>query len=185
MKIAICADSHDNMKNISQFIEFCNLNKYEIILHCGDWCSDLTINYFKENFKGKIYGVFGNAHTGGEWQADDLKKNNLKIEEDRLELEVDGIKMAITHKPEAAKVLAETGKWNMVWYGHNHKPWSEKIINPKNQTPNAEEQGLFKETYMVNPGTLAGIYYRASFATYDTETRKLELIVLDQLGENN
>ena len=52
-----------------------------------------------------------------------------------------------------------------IFYGHNHKPW---------------EQTMGK-TKLVNPGTLAGMFYKASFAVLDLEKSKLELIILERI----
>jgi hypothetical protein len=35
---------------------------------------------------------------------------------------------------------------------------------------------------LLNPGTLAGMFYKASFAIYDTQTGQAELKILEQLN---
>ena len=61
--------------------------------------------------------------------------------------------------------LAESGKYDFVFYGHNHKPWIEEI----------------GETFLANPGTLAGLFNKATFAILDTENKKLELKILERV----
>ena len=56
-------------------------------------------------------------------------------------------------------------QFNLVFHGHTHKAWEEKI----------------NETRMINPGELAGQFYKPTFAIYDTETDKLELKILERL----
>jgi uncharacterized protein len=75
-----------------------------------------------------------------------------------------GIKIAFCHFPEVAKELAETGKYNLVFYGHTHKPWMETLNN---------------HCQLINPGTLGGVFQKATFASYDTTTNKLELKILE------
>jgi len=184
MKIAICSDSHDNLANITTFLSFCRKNKVKIILHCGDWCAPSVLKFFREKFKGEIYGVYGNVHADDETMQKFAKDNDIKLKGDELELilnpdnkiisstqgkvqnDINETRIVITHYPDNAKKLAESGKYQIVFYGHNHKPWMEKV----------------GETYMINPGTLAGMFQRATFAIYDTETRKLKLKIVDQLN---
>jgi putative phosphoesterase len=188
MKIAICSDSHDNLVNITTFLSFCKKNKVKIILHCGDWCAPSVLKFFREKFKGEIYGVYGNVHADDKTMQKLAKDNNIKLKSDEqiLNLNLNNsnstrdkvqndktkIKIIITHYPDNAKKLAESGKYQIVFYGHNHKPWMEKIHHANN--------GI-NETYLINPGTLAGMFQRASFAVYDTETKKLNLKIVDQI----
>ena len=191
MKIAICSDSHDNLVNITTFLSFCRENKIKIILHCGDWCAPSVLKFFREKFKGEIYGVYGNVHADDETMQKFAKDNDIKLKSDELELilnpdnkiisstqdkvqnDINETRIVITHYPDNAKKLAESGKYQIVFYGHNHKPWMEKIHHANN--------GI-NETYLINPGTLAGMFQRATFAIYDTETRKLELKIVDRLS---
>mgnify|MGYP002639210535 CR=1 FL=1 len=167
MKIAICSDTHDNLVNISTFLYYCNYHEIETIFHCGDWCSPSVLEFFRENFKGKIYGVYGNVHADAESMQSFAEKHDITLQEEELEIEIDKIKFILTHYPDNAKMLAKKEEYHIVFYGHSHQPWKEKI----------------QKTYIINPGTLAGMFYRASFALYDTETKDLELILLDQIKE--
>jgi predicted phosphodiesterase len=54
---------------------------------------------------------------------------------------------------------------DIIFYGHTHKPWIEEKNNTK----------------LVNPGTLGGVFSRATFAVYDTEKIEPELKILDLL----
>jgi len=165
MKIAICADSHDNLVNISKFLHYCNTHEVETILHCGDWCAPSTLKYFRESFSGAIYGVYGNVHDTDKIMKQFGKETKIKLKEDTLNVKIEKFNILITHYPDKAKRLAKNKKYHFIFYGHNHKPWKEVI----------------EKTYVVNPGTLAGMFYNATFALYDTKTRKLELIILDQI----
>jgi hypothetical protein len=86
----------------------------------------------------------------------DLKFPQLKVYSDYGSIK----KIAFTHFPEIARKLSETKKYDIVFYGHTHKPWEENI----------------GKTRMVNPGNLAGIFYKATFAIYNDG--KLKLIII-------
>ena len=153
MKFAIISDTHDNMKNFNKAIDFLNAQKIKVMLHCGDVCSQDTISESVRNFKGKIHFVRGN----GDFDLDDVPE--------KMELEFSGKRIFFNHYPDVAKKAAESGKYDLVFYGHTHRPWEEKIGNCQ----------------LVNPGELAGQRYKPCFALYDTETDKLELKILERL----
>jgi len=151
-KIAIISDSHDNLPNIQKFLTFCRKNNVKAMLHCGDISSLKTYDYLQENFDGEIFAVEGNAD-----QIDLPKKQIFQIE---------NLKIGLTHLKALAKnLLIKNPNLDFIFYGHTHKPWIEHMNN----------------CYLANPGTLAGMFYKASFAILDTKTKKLELKILDKI----
>lgn len=153
MIFAIVSDTHDNMGNFNKIISFLNAQKITTMLHCGDICNPDTINEATKNFKGKILWVKGN----GDYHVKDV--------EDMMDVVLDNKKVAFIHYPDLAKKLAESGKYDLVFYGHTHRPWEETIGNCR----------------LVNPGEVAGQRFKPCFALYDTETDKLELKILERL----
>lgn len=159
MKFAIVSDTHDNMANFNKAIDFLNKEGIDIMLHCGDISNQKTIDEAEERFNGHISFVRGNA----DYHLDDVP--------DSLSLDIGGKKVAFIHYPDLAKKLAENGHYDLVFYGHTHKPWEEKI-------PARAGGGNCR---LVNPGELAGQRFKPTFAIYDTETDKLELKILEKL----
>ena len=176
MKIAIVSDTHNNMANFKKAIEWINKEKIRLILHCGDISSQETIDEAKKLFKGEIKFVKGNADHG------------LELPE-KIELEIEGnpsadsasslqagsgqVKIAFCHFPDNAKKMAQSGQFDLVFYGHTHRPWDEKIVCPE---PNRRS-----ETHMINPGELAGQFYKPTFAVYDTVAGILVLKILERI----
>lgn len=166
MKIAIISDSHDNIVNLDKFLNWSKDNQIEKIIHCGDLCAPGTLkNVLALKFSGEIYLIHGNVSDRELLPRVAKEFSNVKFCGDSGELKIDGKKIAFTHYLEEAKKLAETKKYDLVFYGHTHQPWEEKS----------------KTIKLVNPGTLAGMFNRATFATYDTINDKLELRILDML----
>ena len=166
MKLAIISDSHDNLPNIYKALDYLKKQGIKTIIHCGDVCAPAALREFAKNFSGQIHLVYGNVDGDHEGFEKFVKEfGNIKIYGEVGELELEGKKIAFTHRPEAAKELAKTAKYNLVFYGHNHKPWEEKI----------------GKTKLLNPGTLAGMFYKATFAVYDTKTEKAELVILEKI----
>lgn len=166
MKIAIISDSHDNIANLEEFLNWAKENKIETIIHCGDLCGPAVMTkVLAPNFKGDIHFVYGNVGDRELLEEKIKGIKNVKFYGDQGEVEIDGKKMAFVHRPEEAKALASKNNYDFIFYGHTHQPWEEKI----------------GETRLVNPGTLAGMFNKATFAVYDTLNDKLELKILEQL----
>jgi hypothetical protein len=167
MRIAIISDTHDNLPNIDKMLGLVKALGIENIIHCGDVCAPMVMRYIAENFPGQVHLVFGNV-DGDHDMMNQLAKEKLKnviIYGEIGKVTLGGKKIAFTHKPDGAKQLAASGKFDLVFYGHTHKPWEETINSTK----------------MINPGTLAGLFAKATFAVYDTATGKLELKILELL----
>ena len=160
MKIAVVSDTHNNWPNFKKAIDWAKKEKISLILHCGDISSQETID--------EAIRYFGNHPSPGASAAEiKFVKGNADHDLDlpeKTELEVAGKKIAFCHFPDMAKKLAQSGKFDLVFYGHTHRPWDEKIDN----------------CHMINPGELAGHFYKPTFAVYDMVTEKLELKILEK-----
>jgi uncharacterized protein len=162
MKIAIISDTHDTLDNVNKALELIRQNNCEVIFHAGDWCAPFT---FQEISKAElpVFGVFGN-NDGAQYEIHswiDESAPNFFIEKDVLEKELDGKKITMNHYPNIGKMLAETGKYDLVIYGHNHMKKIEKVGH----------------TWLVNPGSLSQRNFGGpTFAIYDTKLDTVELI---------
>ncbi|MCL5795449.1 MAG: metallophosphatase family protein [Patescibacteria group bacterium] len=194
MKLAIFSDSHDNIPNIKKALKFIKDQGIEIIIHCGDLSApSVMTEVIKPNFNGKLYMVNGNVGDPDLLKEVAKKYKDVKVYDVEGSVEIDGIKIGFTHFPDIAKKLAQSGKYDYVFYGHSHKPWMEKISKSKIQMSNQIQSSNFniqnelpnqpinQSTILVNPGTLAGMFYKATFAILDTKTNKLELKILDKI----
>lgn len=144
-------------------MDFLKKEKIEIILHCGDVSKPETLNEALKDYDGEFHFVFGNMEDREVFAKEKVEKaifhKGLGV------LEKNGKKISFCHFPNTARKLAETQKYDFVFYGHTHQPWEEKIGKCK----------------VINPGNLANLFYRATFAIYDLDKDKLELKILDKL----
>lgn len=167
MRIAIISDTHDNLANLKRAIFWIKKEKIEVLIHCGDIFKPETLKEGLKEYLGKIYIIFSEADASfskiPEDSFEDLPKS--KVFEESGQIKIDGKKIAFCHFPEIARNLAESQKYDLVFYGHTHKPWEEKI----------------GKTKLVNPGNAAGIFFKPTFAVYDAKTCKLELKILEKL----
>ena len=162
MKIAIFSDSHDDWQNLKQFLSYCDQQKINTILFCGDLANKETLEYLTANFSGQIFMVGGNADF---FDGRDIKKyQNVTYEEKILRCEINQRKIIAVHKPTElmAALSASEEQFDFAFCGHTHRPDMKKK----------------RQTIIANPGTLNGPVSQASFAVLDTETKKLELKIL-------
>jgi len=166
MKIAIISDTHDNVPNLEKALKWMNQNNIEQIIHCGDLCApSILVSVLAPNFAGPIHMVFGNVEDRQLLPQIAAGIPNVKHYGDFGEVNLGGKNIAFVHYPEEGKKLAQSNKYDLVFYGHNHTPWEETA----------------GKTKLVNPGTLAGLFAKATFAVYDTVNDKLELKILEKL----
>ncbi len=162
MKIAIISDTHDNITNLKKALSLIKKEEIKTILHCGDVASLNTLKEVFKDFKGQVYIVLGNMDYISKEDNQKLPEN-IEILGEIGEVKIDKKNIAFCHFPEKAKSLLKTKKYDIVFYGHTHKPWEEEIDKIK----------------LVNPGNLAGIICKATFAIYNTNNN-LELKILEK-----
>lgn len=177
MHIAIISDVHNNLTNLKKVLDYCTQNNIEKIICCGDLASMETLDFLNDNFdppsvaaeplqEPVIFYTFGNMdndHLKNYDFADIYKKT--RIFKGYGEITIDDRKIAFVHFPQKAKELCETGKYDFVFHGHTHKPWTEKIGN----------------CILLNPGNVAGEIYPPTFAVWNTENNKFELMRIQGL----
>lgn len=162
MKIGIISDIHDNLANLDKFMAWARAEKIDTIICLGDVVNAETLGILAGNFK-KIFLVEGNMKIYNEKELE--KYDNIVYGDEFAIFEIGGRKFGLCHEPFKIKKILEKEKPEIIFYGHTHKPWIE------------EEDGI----KLVNPGNLANVFFRPSFASWDTETDKLELKLLDTI----
>ncbi len=176
MKVGIISDSHDNAPNLKKALAWMRKNKVEQIIHCGDLCAASFLEkILAPKFFGKIHLVFGNVEDQESVSAKARKFFHVAHYGDVGEIKIKNKKIAFTHYPQKAEKLAKSGKYDFVFYGHTHKPWSSfvKITDDKEKKD--------KKVMLVNPGTLAGLFQKATFAVWDADNGELELKLVEKL----
>jgi putative phosphoesterase len=161
MKVAIISDVHNNEVNLKKVLDYCAKNEIKKIICCGDLAAMEMLDFLNNNFAGEIFFVFGNMDNDflKKYPFENNQYGKIKIFKNFGEAEIDGKNIAFVHFPEAAKELCQSGKYEVVFYGHTHKPWEEKING----------------CVLLNPGNVAGDIFPPTFAVWDTEDGKFEL----------
>ncbi|MFA5024581.1 MAG: YfcE family phosphodiesterase [Patescibacteria group bacterium] len=165
MLIAIISDIHDNLANLEKCLIWCQANKVEKIICCGDVTTLETLDFLARTFSGEIFLVSGNIELYAERELTPYKNINYCGEIGIRE--IDGVNLGFCHdRREVTQILETTPLLlDFIFYGHTHKPWLEKP----------------GEVMVVNPGNIAGVFHQATFATLETKTQKLELKILTEI----
>ena len=158
MKVAVLSDSHDHIGNLEKVLKEIK-SKVEIVIHCGDVIAPFSTKILAQTDL-PTYVCLGNNdedHIGMYKKGTD-KFTWVHVGQQFGEIELDGKKIAYTHYPRLGELLAKSGDYDAVFYGHTHEV--------RNKT--------LDKTLLLNPGSICGIvdakYTQASYAIYDTET---------------
>jgi putative phosphoesterase len=144
---------------LEKFLNWSVKNRTDSLLCCGDMTNEDTMNHLLAEFSGPIYLARGNADS---FNLKDTKLTELNRSGGIIN--ITGIKIGLCHEPKNIGALAEQQP-DYIFYGHTHKPHMEK-------------SGM---SIIANPGTLGGWQYPSSFASLDTETMELQLIIADEI----
>lgn len=160
MKIAVISDSHDHIDNLRKAIKIIKTENINYTIHCGDFCAPFIIKELS-TLEHEVFGVFGNV-DGDKYRILQNKPDNVQLYPEFAELKIDNTKIAVVHYPELAKILAYSGKYKVVFYGHTHIRKIEKIGS----------------TLLVNPGEIMNLNSDPSFIIYNSEDNKIKTIVI-------
>jgi hypothetical protein len=133
------------------------------LLCLGDLCAPFTAAQIEQAFPGPLHLVWGNNDGDREHIAAKLAhRGNAHLHDEFAELELDGLRLALTHYPHLATALAAGQQYDLVCHGHNHQ----------------RQQRVVGRTLVVNPGEVMGRFGVVSCAVYDTVARTAELLEL-------
>ncbi len=169
MKVAVLSDIHDHLDKLEKTLTLIETGNFKVIIFCGDLVSPFMTGILaKANLP--TYACLGNNdedHIGM------VKKGGKKftwfhLSQEFAQINLAGRKIAFCHYPKLGELLANSGKYDAVFFGHTHE-----VINK-----------VVGKTLLLNPGAVCGInfdeatYGQASFAAYDTITNKAQIVTI-------
>jgi uncharacterized protein len=163
LKIGLISDTHDNFKNIESAVKIFNGQKISYVIHAGD----ITTPEAVEAFAGlKLIGVLGNNDIDKEGLYNAFKKIGGELRGELCEIEEGDLLIAVYHGTDFKKreALIQSGKYDVVVYGHTHKVDNKAV----------------GKTIIINPGTANGWFfgYKATAAIFDTVSKECDFIQL-------
>ncbi|HET9652933.1 MAG TPA: metallophosphoesterase family protein [Usitatibacter sp.] len=169
MKIAIVSDSHDRADMLARAVGAAKDLGAEAIVHCGDLIGAQTVRAaLKVGLP--IHLIHGNNVGDVQmlYQVARASEGLLHYHGADARLDLGGRRVFVVHYPEYGHAMACTGNWDLVCCGHSHKAVSEQVANVKGGS-----------TWLVNPGTVAGLAAPPTWMLGDLGTLAFELHTLD------
>lgn len=139
MKIGIISDTHDHHANVLGAIEVFKQRKVDYIFHAGDMVSPFTARAFAQVGGAKFIAVFGNCDGEKLFLASAINDFGGEIHQNVYTGDIDGRRIFMTHIPSTLDEVADSGKFDLVIYGHTHRQDVHKagktlVINPGETT---------------------------------------------------
>jgi len=169
MLIGIISDTHDHLDAMAKAVTKLNELKVELVIHCGDFISPFVVRELGK-LNCKLIGVFGNNDGDKYTLTEKFSSLGFELHDGPHTLEIEGLRFLVLHgyrSPEMtiniAHKLAETGKYDVVAYGHTHRPEQQKI----------------GETLVLNPGEVCGyLSHVSTIMVLDTKRMEVRKITL-------
>ena len=164
MKICIVSDSHDRADALAQAVREAKALGAQAVVHCGDVIGTQTlrptlalglpVHVIHGNNLGDVVSLSRWARDSG---------GQLQYHGPDARLELGGRRIFVVHYPEYGYAMACTGDWDLVCCGHSHVAGSEQVANVKGS-----------RTWLVNPGTVAGLAAPATWVLGDLAAMRFE-----------
>ena len=165
MKICIVSDSHDRADPLAAAVREAKAQGAAAVIHCGDVIGTQTLGAALE--VGLPMHVIHGNNLGdpislARWVRE--RGGQLQYHGADARLELGGRRVFVVHYPEYGHAFACTGDWDLVCCGHSHVAGLEQVPNVKGG-----------RTWLVNPGTVAGLAAPATWALADLATMRFEV----------
>jgi putative phosphoesterase len=163
MRVAVLSDIHDNLWKLAPALDFAR--NCGAMICCGDLCSPFVIDELANSFQSEIHIVFGNNDADlFRITAKSAHYPHVHIHGELCEITLGGKNFGVNHFDYIAKPLAESKRYDVVCFGHNHEFEITQIHS----------------TLALNPGPIMGAKFGAggredvpsTFIVYDTASGK-------------
>lgn len=157
MLIGIIADTHDDMFSIKTAVEIFNTEKVSRVIHAGDFTSPFTFEIFR-SLNCTFTGIFGN-NDGDRLLLKQKSEGNTYTQPHIMTHQ--GKRIVVVHEPDLVNALSDSGHYDLIIYGHTHKPDIRKV----------------KNTLIINPGKVARLHKgESTLAILNTVNMEAEII---------
>lgn len=164
MKLCIVSDSHDRADPLASAVREAAAQGAQAVIHCGDVIGTQTLRAALA-VGLPLHVIHGNnlgdAVSLARWARESNGKLHYHGPDARLDL--GGRRIFVVHYPEYGHAMACTGDWDLVCCGHSHVVALGQVGNVKG--------GM---TWLVNPGTVAGLAAPATWVLGDLAAMRFE-----------
>ena len=165
MKVCIVSDSHDRAEPLAQAVREAKASGAEAVIHCGDLIGTqslkpaLAVGLPVHLIHGNNIGDPQSLHRLA--QASD---GRLSYHGADGRIVLDGKRVFVVHYDDYGYAMACTGDWDLVCCGHSHRAEARQVANVKGGA-----------SWLVNPGTVAGLAAAATWVLADLEDMRFEV----------
>jgi len=168
--VGVVSDTHDNIDAVRKASRIFLDKGAEMVLHLGDVVSPFTLRFFHESGVRVLHGVYGNNCGEKVGLRRVAERYGYSIEEWPRVIEAGGRKIVMVHgngpadqTREMVDALAASGRYDVVLYGHTHRPDKRRVGG----------------TLILNPGEACGcLTGRMTVALLDLATLEPEILEL-------
>ena len=169
MKICIVSDSHDRADALASAVRAAAALGAKAVVHCGDVIGTQTLRPAL-SLGLPLHVIHGNnlgdPVSLARWARDSAGQLQYHGPDARLEL--GGRRIFVVHYPEYGHAMACTGDWDLVCCGHSHEAGVRQVRNVRGTA-----------TWLVNPGTVAGLAAPHTWALGDLAAMRFDLHTLN------
>jgi len=165
VKLCIVSDSHDRADALAQAVQAAHAEGAQYAIHCGDLIGANTLRAAMR-IGLPLHVIHGN-NLGDPQALHKLcaeKAGLVHYHGADARLELAGRRVFVVHYPEYGHAMACTGDWDLVCCGHDHKASVRRVPNVKGG-----------ESWLVNPGTVAGLAAPATWMLADLAAMHFEI----------
>lgn len=168
MKVCIVSDSHDNARLLAAAVEQAKAAGAEAVFHCGDVIGANTLRAALK-LGLPMHVIHGNnlGDPGALYGMAAKFESQLLYYGTDADFRLAHRRICLVHYPHYAEAFAATGDFDLVCCGHSHKA---EIATRPNLKGGA--------TWLVNPGTVAGLAAPPTYVLGDLETLEFSLCEL-------
>jgi uncharacterized protein len=165
MKVCIVSDSHDRAEPLAQAVMAAKAQGAEAVIHCGDLIGaqslkpalalGLPVHLIHGNNVGDpqaLHRLAGASAGGLIYHGPDAR------------IELAGRRIFLVHYDDYGYAMACTGHWDLVCCGHSHRAEVRQVPSVNG-----------KSTWLVNPGTVAGLAAPSTWVMGDLATLRFEV----------
>jgi uncharacterized protein len=168
MNLCIVSDSHDRADALAGAVREAAARGAQAVIHCGDLIGTQTVRAALD-VGLPLHLIHGN-NLGDPVSLARLARDSggqVHYHGPDARLELGGRRIFVVHYPEYGHAMACTGDWDLVCCGHSHEAGVREVRNVKAAT-----------TWLVNPGTVAGLAAPATWVLGDLAAMRFETHLL-------
>ena len=168
MMIGVLSDSHDNIWVLRRGVEKLIRRCVKVFIHLGDIVAPFTLKALKDAGVRRLVAIYGNNCGERLGLLSTAKKLGFEIHVPPYRVEIGGAKILLVHGWGSAENtvnlvegFALSGRYDVVMYGHTHKPDVRTVAR----------------SLLLNPGEVCGcLTNRNTAAILYTEEMRAEIV---------